>query len=154
LSLFDNNAYQYRDTFFVFFPIGKRPDAEIVRASLENLREGFNISSIRVEGLLLESIAIECPDDNSGMDVAIVQGDEVRQQVGDLLKEFKTITLVDEDRLRLELLRKCDGRFDILHFGRLDSGEDIDPGGLLLVIQQLSELTGGVGLDPQSMSLI
>lgn len=154
MSLFDNNAYQYRDTFFVFFPIGKRPDAEIVRTSLENLREGFNISSIRVEGPLLESVAIECPDDNSGMDVALVHGDEVRQQVVDLMKEFKTITLAADDLARLETLKKCDGRFDILHFGRLDCGEDIDPGGLLLVIQQLSELTGGIGVDPQSMSLI
>ncbi len=154
MSLFDNIAYQYRDTFFVFFPLAKRPDAEVVRASLESLREGFNISSIRVEGPLLKSIAIECPDDNSGMDVALVSGDEVRQQVGDLMKEFKLITLVGDDLARLELLKKCDGRFDILHFGRLDSGDDIDPGGLLLVIQQLSELTGGIGVDPQSMSLI
>jgi len=73
------------------------------------------------------------------------------------MEEFKTMTLVGDEGKKLSLLSKCDARFDIFHFEQIDGQTDdayLDPGGLLLVMQKLSELSGGVALDPQSHSLL
>ncbi len=154
MSLFDNAKYQYRDTFFVFFPGNRRPDATAFRSALESLNEGFEISAVHADGELLESASVVCPEDYSGIDVALVSGDEVRQQIRDLMQEFKTITLVGEDSSRILQMKQYDSRFDVLHFEEAGKGDDLDPGSLLLVVQQLVALTGGIGVDPQSMSLL
>ena len=70
--------------------------------------------------------------------------------------EFKTITLMGDDSKKLKQLSECNARFDIYHFEQTSGGEDemLDPGGLLLVIEKLAEIAKGVGLDPQSNSLL
>lgn len=154
MSLFDDKKYQYRDTFYVFFPDGQRPAAEAVRLALARLDEGLVIRELRATDSLLESLSLECPEDNSAMDVCMVGGEEVRQQVRDLLEEFRTITLAKDDSRRLQQLKQCNSRFDILHFEEAGHEDDLDPGSMLLVVQELATMTGGVGLDPQSMTLL
>lgn len=154
MSLFDNKKYQYRDTFYVFFQQDRCPTAEAVRSALHKLNEGLVVTNLRASDHHLESLSVECSEDSSAMDVCLVGGDEVRQQVRELLQEFRTITLAADDSRRLGQLKTCDGRFDILHFEKAGFEDDLDPGGMLLVVQELVALTGGIGLDPQSMSLL
>ena len=63
----------------------------------------------------------------------------------------------------LEKLRKFDGRFDVLHFEQVgEPGEDddeesdnmLDPSALLLVLDVLAELTGGIAIDPQTGTML
>ena len=94
------------------------------------------------------------------MDIAFVTGDEVVEQIQNLILEFRTMTLTGDDREKLENFQQCTARFDVFHFEEQsnESGnspvEMIDPGGLLLVIEKLAALTGGVALDPQSQTLL
>jgi hypothetical protein len=92
------------------------------------------------------------------MDITYVEGTEVQQQVRELLDEFKTMTLAGDEARKLARLAKCDARFDIFHFEQVDSAaeddDQMDPGGLLLVMEKLAQLTKGIGLDPQSLSLM
>ena len=51
------------------------------------------------------------------------------------------------------------GNLVLIHFAEVadgadDSDEMLDPSALLLVLEALVQLTGGVGVDPQSGSLI
>jgi hypothetical protein len=61
---------------------------------------------------------------------------------------------------KLARIPHCDVRFDIMHFeqmtdDQIDEGEEmLDPSALLLVMDALVELTGGVGVDPQSGALM
>ena len=91
------------------------------------------------------------------MDIVYVQGPEVQEQVAEIFQDFKTVTVTGEDRKKLEVLTKSDARFDIFHFGEVVTGSDddeiLDPGGLLLVLERLAELTQGVSFDPQSQDL-
>ena len=68
-----------------------------------------------------------------------------------------------EERAKLARLPKCDARLDILHFeeivGGRSSGEEegdemLDPSTLLNVLDALVRMTGGVGVDPQSGSVM
>jgi hypothetical protein len=73
---------------------------------------------------------------------------------------MKNATLQPGDLDKLAKLPKCDVRFDIMHFeqvtdDQIEEGEEmLDPSALLLVLDALVDLTGGVGIDPQSGALM
>ncbi|MEZ6095135.1 MAG: hypothetical protein R3C03_13050 [Pirellulaceae bacterium] len=159
MSLFENGEYQYRDTFFVLFHKTQRPDVARIKKSLEGLGGRYDVVNVQVDDNgQFESITVKSPYDFSAMDIVYVEGDEVEQQVKDLIEEFRSITLIGDEASKLKLLKGCNARFDVFHFEHIDSAlageEDLDPGGLLLVMEKLSDMSEGIGLDPQSMSLL
>lgn len=156
MSLFEDEAYQYRDTLFVFMDRSRRPTAAEVKECLDELGSRYKVLNVRDQDGKFECLTIKSPYDFSAMDIAYVEGDEVRSQVKELTEEFRTVTLVGDDQEKLGRLEKCDARFDIYHFEQVvDSPEEfLDPGGLFIVIQKLVELSEGIGLDPQSQALI
>ena len=157
MSLFEDNNYQYRDTFFVFFPKENRPSMDKIQASLADLGSRYDtVKSTEKDGDF-ESLTFVSPYDFSAMDIAVVEGEEVLNQINELMEEFKTMTLPGDDASKLSKLTMCDARFDIFHFEKVGSGNEdefLDPGGLLLVMEKLSELCEGIALDPQSQSLM
>ena len=87
-------------------------------------------------------------------------GEEVVEQGAALYEELKG-SADDDERARLQQMRKYDARFDLLHFEHVtdDEPEDeademLDPSALLIVLDALVELTGGVGVDPASGTLL
>jgi hypothetical protein len=159
MSLFEDPRYVYRDTFFVLFREENRPTADQVQRALGELGNRYTISDCRLDNGNLESITVVSPYDFSAMDITYVVGEEVQGQVKELLQQFKAITLMGDDAKKLQQLSKANARFDIFHFERMNQEDDdddqqLDPGGLLLVLERLAELVKGVGLDPQSLSLM
>lgn len=159
MSLFGDSRYLYRDTLFVFFKQENRPDLSAVQSLFDRLGKKFELANVSKEGNKFESATLYSSQDYSAMDVVYIQGDEVRDQVQELKREFRTITLTGEDRKKLELLEQADCRFDVYHFGQVgnDSDEDddfLDPGGLLLLLERLAILVHGVSYDPQAQALL
>lgn len=155
MSLFDNPRFQYRDTYLVFFPAAARPQASAFQSALSQPGIRLDLNGLHTDGDLFESVSIEAPEDNTGMDVAYAGGREVREQIRDLLQEFRTLTLSGDDARQLGRLKDFDARFDVLLFEPAGGDEDdMDPGSLLIVIERLCAMTGGIGIDPQSMSLL
>ncbi len=160
MSLFEDDKYSYRDTFFVLFEKANRPSAERIRKSFAQLGSRYEITNISESPEGVDSLTVKSPYDFSAMDIVYVEGEEVTSQVKDWLEEFRTITLIGDEAQKIQHLKNCDSRFDIYHFEQNDGigkgGEEdqLDPGALLLVIEKLTELSQGTGLDPQSMSLI
>ena len=157
MSLFEDSRYQYRDTFFIFFPKQNRPTTRQVTEALESLGAKYEILNSRESDTGFESISVVSPHDCSAMDVAYEESDEVVMQIQDLMEEFRNMTLSGEDAEKLKRLQPFDARFDIFHFERVvdgDGEEVLDPGGLLMVMQKLTELVDGIGLDPQSQTLM
>ena len=106
-----------------------------------------------------ESLTLRSPDDFSAMDITLVTGDEVLEQIEETVREMAKMTLTEEERKKLDQLAECDARFDVFHFEQLmldDDGDDefLDPGGLLLVLERLAKLCQGISIDPQSGSLM
>ncbi len=106
-----------------------------------------------------DSITLRSPQDYAAMDISYVSGEEVSDQVDELERDLKG-NIDATERPKLTQLAQCDAKFDILHFEQVsdedtgDESEMLDPSALLNVMDALIELTKGVGVDPQSGSLM
>lgn len=160
MSLFGNENYQWRETYFVLFRLAERPTAKDVETSLKQAHDRFKVIDVQSdEQGQFESLTLECPDDFSAMDITFVTGEEVAEHIEELSREVAKSTLTDETRKKLARLEHCDSRFDIYHFeqvaGRTTEEDDfLDPGSLLIVMKRLTKLCHGIGIDPQSGTLM
>ena len=157
MSLFEDNRYQYRDTFFIFFEGQHRPDIEKIEACLAELGPRYKTVQRKDQDGAFEALTFVSPYDFSAMDIVSLEGEEVTNQITELMDEFRTMTLTGDESTKLSKLQNCNARFDIFHFEQVEGGNEeqaLDPGGLLLVIEKLSELCEGIPLDPQSQSLL
>lgn len=156
MSLFEDSSYIYRDTFFVFFDPENRPSSDKVEACFSELGKKYEVQNVRSSDGDFESITVKSPYDFSAMDITYVEGEEVSAQIKDLMEEFRTMTLVGDDHKKLARVKGSSARFDVFHFEKLreDEADALDPGGLLIVMEKLAELSDGVALDPQSQTFL
>jgi hypothetical protein len=162
MSTFERDEYKWRETYFVLFDSCKRPNLKKVERVLHELSDRFKLTNARAdEDGRFESITVLAPDDYAALDISYESGEEVLEQGAALEEEMKSSAADADERSRLARLSKCDARFDLLHFEQVtdDEPEDeademLDPSALLIVLDALVELTGGVGVDPQSGTLL
>ena len=157
MSLFENDLYQWRETYFVLFQEQHRPTAQQFRNDLEQLGSRYEVKETRADDDgLAESATIYSPYDFAAMDITYLAGEEVTQQVEELLQQLKSSSLSDQEQRQLQRLKKCNARFDVYHFEETTGEEDefLDPGALLIVLERLTKICHGVGVDPQSGALM
>jgi len=162
MSMFENDQYCWRETYFVLFDSRKRPPLEAVRQTLAKLNTHFTLTNLTAtDDGRIESLTILAPDDFAALDICYVDGEEVADQVADLCHELETGDGTAEERVKRERLRNCSGRFDVLHFEQVvdfDEDEDsegmLDPTALLIVLEALVKLTDGVAYDPQAGTIL
>ena len=159
MSTFEDQGYQWRETYFVLFDKSKRPSLNKIVATLKNVNPRFQfINSTADEEGRFEAISLHSPDDYAALDISYIEGDEVEEQAATLAQEMRSSALDKEERAKLAQLKKCNARFDVMHFEERvvdspsgdDEDEVLDPGALLLVLDSLVDLTKGIGIDPQS----
>jgi hypothetical protein len=162
MSTFERDEYKWRETYFVLFDSSKRPSLKNVESMLHDLSDRFQLSNAGAdEDGHFESITVMSPDDYAALDMSYVSGEEVAEQVTSLEEELGDSLADEEERTKFARLKKFDARFDLLHFEQSTSNETedeldemLDPSMLLIVLDAVVELTGGVGVDPQSGSLL
>ncbi|MBM4093972.1 MAG: hypothetical protein FJ276_31885 [Planctomycetes bacterium] len=162
MSLFENEGYRWRETYFVLFRSKDRPSAEAIIEWIKTLGPRYEVQELRRdEQGLFESLTLLSPDDFAAMDITYIVGEEVQEQVSTLCKEVAFDRLGKQERRKWDRLKSCDARFDIYHFEQVvlpDGEEDdesfLDPGALLIVLQHIAKLCHGVGVDPQSGTLV
>jgi hypothetical protein len=161
MSTFENDQYRWRETYFVLFDSARRPKLKVVEKKLLALNSRFTLANgaAAPQGLF-ESLSVLAPDDFAALDICYVGGEEVLEQAEGLFREMKTPDLDGEELAKLRRLRKHDGRFDVLHFEQLvdagggDDDEMLDPSTLLLVLEALAQITGGIAVDPQAGAML
>ncbi len=162
MSMFENDNYRWRETYFVQFDPKRRPRLEQVERRLAAMGDQFELTSARAdEQGRFESLTILARDDFAALDISYIEGDEVLEQGEQFAADLTTSACEAEDKSKLALLRSYGGRFDVLHFEQVaeagereDSDEMLDPSALLLVLDILVELTDGVAVDPQCGTLM
>jgi len=161
MSMFESDQFRWRETYFVLFDASRRPKLKAVVKKLGSLNKRFTLTNpAACEEGLFESLTVLAPDDFAALDICYVAGEEVREQALELAKEMKGPECSREDLAKIERLTQLDGRFDVLHFEQLvdSSGDDLDdlfdPSGLLVVLDALVELTGGIAVDPQAGAML
>ncbi len=161
MSLFANENYRWRETYFVLFRRENRPSVDQLKETLQGFGGGYEVSEIQLtEEGNLEALTLLSPLDFAAMDISYVEGEEVVEQIDELKGELETPSCSRDDSEKRELLLQCDARFDIYHFQQIvgDSSDDedeyMDPGSLLQLLACLSQLCQGVSIDPQSGQLM
>ncbi|MDZ4818180.1 MAG: hypothetical protein SGJ20_04320 [Planctomycetota bacterium] len=163
MSTFENDNYKWRETYFVLFDSSRRPALDKLTKSLTRLNPRFELVNPTedIDGRF-ESVTIRSPQDYAALDISYLSGEEVNEQGVELSLEMKPYATEPDEKQKLARLPECDARLDILHFEQLGAStanepEDdamLDPGALLLVLDALVDLTGGVGVDPQSGTIV
>ena len=158
MSLFENAQYRWRETYFVLFRKARRPPAAALQKVLEELGSGYRVTDVNcTESGAFESLTVESQLDFAAMDISYVSGEEVREQVTEIVADLKHEKLNEREQAQVKLLAECDARFDVYHFQRVvagaDTGDDddefMDPSSLLQVLQALARLCHGIGMDSQ-----
>lgn len=160
MSMFENNQYRWRETYFVLFPSKNRPTLKRIHKAITGLNQHLTLTNLvsNSEGRI-ESLTVLAPEDFSALDISYLSGEEVTEQAAALSKEVQSSCCCEDEKQRLELLRQCDARLDILHFEQIvdadeDGEETFDPSTLLIVLEKLAELTGGISIDPQGGAML
>ena len=161
MSLFADSRYQWRETYFVLFDRQHRPSAAEVRKSLSELGK-LEVQEVQGdEKGLLESLTVLSHADSAGMDITFVTGEEVKEQIVELKKEWKGQKFTPDEQAKVQRALAANARFDIYHFEEigdsfLDNEEDeiLDPATLLLVLARLARHCHGVGIDPQAGAVL
>ena len=126
---------------------------------VETLGERYKIGENEAaDDGLMESVTIFCPHDHAALDISFVVGEEVMEHLGELADEFPTETLDEAELAKWREAQSYDARLDLFHFEELSPGSEdadelLDPGAMLVVLQALSKLTAGVGIDPSSEAI-
>lgn len=161
MSLFANSRYQWRETYFVLFQRKHRPTAADVKRALAELGSRIELHELTADAEgYLESLTVVSHADAAGMDITYVEGEEVREQLADLRRQWKRRPAEPRERAHLERALTADARFDVYHFEEIsDFVEDeedgpLDPGTLLLVLNKLARLCHGEAFDPQSGDIL
>jgi hypothetical protein len=165
MSLFENDEYQWRETFFVLFREQDQPTAAQMEQSLRQIDPRYVVRDVRADDQQrFESLTLEAPDDYSAMDVSLVIGDEVVEQTSQLMKELLQNATSTDEKKRIRQLDQYRCRYDIYHFEQLvfvgreedddESDDFLDPGAVLTVMQKIAELCRGVVIDPQSYTIL
>ena len=163
MSMFDNENYRWRETYFVFFDSSKCPSLEKLQATLRGLSDGFELANVATDpDGRFESMTILAPDSYAAIDISIVSGEEVAEQAETFVKDMKALISDQAEMKKLQRLTELDMRLDLMHFEQVvdtdgledDLDEMLDPGALLLVMDALVALCDGVGVDPQSGSIM
>jgi hypothetical protein len=160
MTMFETERYQWRETYFVLFQSSKRPALAKIESTLRKLGSHYQLTDQQAdEAGLFESLTLLSPDDFAALDISYLSGEDVEDQVATLVDEMRPGE--GGEAAKPKQLSKCDARFDIMHFEQMvesaagDEPDDmLDPSTLLVVLDALVELTGGIGIDPQSGSLM
>lgn len=163
MSMFEDSRYRWRETYFVLFDSSNRPTLKTVERTLSALHEHYELTNLSEDKYgQFESLTLLSPDDFAALDVCYTGGGEVLEHAASLAKEMELAAREMRETDSLRRIRRCDGRFDVLHFERIpEYGEEnepeneepdemLDPSALLLVLGALARLTDGVTIDPQA----
>jgi hypothetical protein len=162
MSTFENDDFRWRETYFVLFDAKKRPTLKQVEGMIRGLKQRFELTHTSSDGDgHFESLTLLAPDDFAAVDISYLEGEEVLEQGTLLTDELKSSAPGEVDRRKLARLGDCDARFEIMHFQQVMPDEDedeldgmFDPSALLIVLDALVDLTKGIGIDPQSGSML
>jgi hypothetical protein len=147
--------YEWRETYFILFPSKNRPTLTAMEEALGRLGGRVELTNLLAnDDGKFESLMLLSPEDYAAVEINYESGEAVDLQKAELAQQLKSTA----DPGQLRRLMKADGRLDLMHFERVadeyadedEFDEMLDPTCLLMAVEALVELTGGVAIDPAS----
>jgi len=163
MSMFEDNHYRWRETYFVMFRSGQRPSLSALQEAVSALDERYVLLNLTDdERGMFDSLTLRSPDDYAALDICYTSGAEVLEQGATLAEEIGPAACQEGQRDMLTRIQQADARFDVLHFEQVpefpeeseEPDEMLDPTALLLVLGSLAKITDGIALDPQGGAIL
>jgi len=116
MTLFDDDRYDWRETYFVCFESIHRPKLPEVRRALKTYAPLFYIldSKAEADGNLVE-MTIASYENHAALEIVYREGKEVLTETQQLARSLKKDATPDE-LLKLQKIAQCKTRFDVHHF--------------------------------------
>src|SRR5262245_52472320 len=103
MSTFDQDDFRWRETYFVLFDSRKRPRTEAVQKLLRSLNGRFQFThACADERGHIESLTVLSPGDYAAIDISYLDGEEIREQAAEMVKEMKGTAASDQERRKLD----------------------------------------------------
>ena len=129
MSTFEDDRYQWRETYFVLFDPAKKPLLFDIRKGLERMFKSLEIrEAIADEQGGIESLSAASYDDFAAIDLIYQCGDHVMAETEALLEEMVPLAS-SRNRKKLEKAKKYRARLDVLHFEQMEPIHHPEPQG-------------------------
>lgn len=128
MSLFEDDRYEWRETYFVLFPSTRRPSLREVHNALGKLYPNIRLrdSQSDEEGNL-EILSVISTENCAGIDIIYQQGESVTYEMNALIDEIEKQTSSMKSIETLEKARFYDAKLEILHFEQVVPISPDDP---------------------------
>jgi hypothetical protein len=116
MTLFDDDRYEWRETYFVYFESNHRPKLPEVRRALQIHAPFLDVlkSKAEPEGNLLE-MTIASYEDHAALEIVYREGKEVLTEIRHIAGSLNEEATPDEIS-KLQKIVQCKSRFDVHHF--------------------------------------
>ena len=119
MTLFDDDRYDWRETYFVYFESAHRPKLPEVRRALQSYASFFNIidSQSDANGDLV-AITIASYEDHAALEILYREGSDMLTEARHLAQSLKK-EASPEERMQLQKIVQYKSRFDVHHFEQM-----------------------------------
>ena len=116
MTLFEDDRYDWRETYFVCFELPHRPKLAEVRRALKTNAPFLTILDSKAEpdGYLVELI-IASYENHAALEIVYREGKDVLSEIQHLVRSLEK-EATSEELLKLQKIAQCKARFDIHHF--------------------------------------
>ena len=116
MTLFEDDRYDWRETYFVYFESSHRPKLPEVRRALKTYAPFFCILDSKADpnGNLVE-MTIASYENHAALEIVYREGKDVLTEAQHLVRSVKK-EATEEELAKLQRIVQCKARFDVHHF--------------------------------------
>ena len=116
MTLFEDNRYDWRETYFVYFESSHRPKLPEIRRALKTYVPFFSILNSKAEfdGNLV-AMTIASYENHAALEITYREGKDVLTEIKQLVLSLK-MDATAEELLKLQKAAQYKARFDVHHF--------------------------------------
>ncbi|MCL2005292.1 MAG: hypothetical protein FWG73_03920 [Planctomycetaceae bacterium] len=116
MTLFDDDRYDWRETYFVYFESVHRPKLADVRRALKTSAPFLEILDIKAEPTGdITAMTIASYEDHAALEIVYREGNDILAEAKHLAYTFKA-SATPQELLQLKKVFQCRTRLDVHHF--------------------------------------
>lgn len=116
MSLYDDDRYDWRETYFVLFDPERRPRTKDVHRTLIRRAGTFRVLDEQTESDgTLRSLTIASYEDHSALEIRYAEGDAVQAENAAMIETLREGSS-PEEWILLKKAAQCRARFEVMHF--------------------------------------
>jgi len=128
MSTFEDDRYQWRETYFVLFDPAKKPLLHDIRKGLDSVFRSLLVrNALADEQGRIETLSVASTDDFAAIDLVYQCGDHVVVETNAITEEMRQAKMSSKNRAKIEKAGKCRARLDVLHFEQMESIQQPEP---------------------------